>query len=155
MKRFVTLGISLCLLGFISGCCCGGMQGCGFRRFGGCSPCGGGCGASYAPLAVPFGGGCNSCNGGGGILGGGGFGGGGFNGGFGGGAPPVYGAQPGAYYQPYGLGFGSAAVPDGMQTNTASMSYNDGAVQSAMTPVVPSPAPISTALARPDSLPTF
>ncbi|MDB5385843.1 MAG: hypothetical protein JWM11_1489 [Planctomycetaceae bacterium] len=148
MKRFVTLGISLCLLGFVSGCCCGGMQGCGFRRFGGCNPCGG-CGASYAPVA-PFGGGCNTCNGGGGILGGGMIGG-GFNG-----APPVYGGQPGAYYQPYGMGFGSATAPDGVTTDIAAMPYGDPAMQSAMTPIVPNGAPpVATALSKPESLATY
>lgn len=72
-------------------------------------------------------------------------------------APPVYGAQPGAYYQPYGMGFGSAAAPDGVSAETAALPYTDGAMQSSMSPVVPmGAAPIgATALARPESLATY
>jgi hypothetical protein len=132
MKRSITLGLTLCLLGLVSGCCCGGMQGCGFRRFGGCSPCGAAC-APVAPL-----GGCNSC-------GTGGFIGGGF-----GAAPPVYGGQPGAFVQPYQ--FGMATSPEGMPVETASTPYMNG-IPAAMAPAG-SPS-MSTALAKPDSLATY
>lgn len=151
MKRCLTLGISLCLVGLLSGCCCGPR---GFGR-GCCSPCGQPFGGFQ-----PFNGGCNSC-------------------GTGFGATPgygtPYGAIPSTYLQPYGA---TALSSDGMTVETTSLPPADGAPATAYNQqmINPSPynqttynqpvlgdampfaetnQPVTTALMKPESLPTY
>lgn len=153
MKRCLTLGISLCLLGLLSGCCCG--QRCGFAR-GACSPCG----QPFGGFA-PFNGGCNSCG----------------TPGFG--APPAYGtpygqAVPSTYLQPNGM----AMSPEGLPIETTSLppvdgqpvtaygqpTYNQTSFNQAIQgqPAYGQPAPfaegtppVTTALMKPESLATY
>lgn len=170
MKRCLTLGISLCLLVLLSGCCCG--QRCGFGR------CGGGCSTGYAPSScspcgqpfgglAPFGGGgCSTCAPGGV----------GAPGGFGG--APVYGtpggALPSTYVEPYGFGTASAntgapietgALPpaSGMPTTAYAQPPNGQITYSQSPygqPVMGQNAtfggsPVTTALVKPESLATY
>lgn len=154
MKRCLNLGISLCLIGLLSGCCCG--QRCGFFRGGGCySPCSP-CGQPFG--FAPFNGGCNSCGTGG------------YIGGPGVGAPGVpYGAVPSTYLDPY---YGTAAVSaDGTAMQTTGLPPADGTPMAAYgQPVIdqtsfnqptlgqPAPfsqSPVTTALMKPESLSTY
>lgn len=155
MKRCLTLGISLCLIGLLSGCCCG--QRVGFFR-GGCgSPCGSPCGQPFGGIA-PFGGGCSSCGTGGGYV-----------------APGVapgygtpYGAVPSTYYSPYGT---AALTPEGIPVETTALPPADGTPVTAYgqptfnqttfnQPALGQPAPfaeapVTTALMKPESLATY
>jgi len=156
MKRYLTLGFSLCLLSFLSGCCCGGVRACGFRRArGGCNPCGG---PAFAPPPVSFGGSCGSCN----PCNTGMAPDAGFYGGMNGGPAPMYG-QPGAFYQPNG--FGTADMSNGIPTDTAglpiiptattsNMAYPDQFGQSQFSQSQYGP-PVTTALSKPESLATY
>lgn len=151
MKRCVTLGISLCLISLLSGCCCGGGR-CGFFRGGCASPCNP-CGTSYYGGGfAPFGGGCNSC--GTGVV-----------------APGYgtpYGAVPSTYIQPYGT---AALTTEGVPVETTGLPPVDGMPvtsygqpiynQSAFNqptlgqPAPFSEAPVTTALVKPESLATY
>lgn len=159
MKRCLTLGISLCLLGLLSGCCCG--QRCGFGRCG--SPCATSCSPCGQPFGAfaPIGGGCSTCS----------------PGGFGG--APVYGSPgfggiPATYNDPYG--FGTASTLDGSAVPTAAVPMADGMPATAIAqpsygqpvygtamgaqPVYGQPAamgqaPVTTALVKPESLATY
>ena len=175
MKRCFTLGISLCLLALLSGCCCN-------RR------CGGGCSTGYAPACSPCGqqpfggfaplggGGCSSCGPGGGAFGGAGYGG-----------APVYG-QPGpagipATYVDPAYGYGSASATPGAPVDTVGLPPASGMpstayvqsspyVQSASVPTTYgqptlgqpvvmgqsgsfNQSPVTTALVKPESLATY
>lgn len=149
MKRCLTLGISLCLLGLLSGCCCGGPRlgrGC-------CSPSP--CGQPFGAFQ-PFGGGCSSC--GTGVA-------------PGYGTP--YGAVPAAYGQPYGT---TALATDGIAVETTSLPpangmpvtaygqpvYNQFNPTAINQPTMGQPAPfaesappVTTALMKPESLATY
>ena len=167
MKRCLTLGISLCLLGLLSGCCCG--QRCGFGR------CGGGCSTGYAPSScspcgqsfggfAPLGGGCSSCGPGG-------------VGGYGG--TPAYGVPgpgygPATYLEPNG--FNTTAVTNGNGLESAALPPASGMPTTAYVqpesnqtiygqPAYGQPrtgqqatfgaAPVTTALVKPESLATY
>lgn len=154
MKRCLNLGISLCLIGLLSGCCCGGR--CGFFRGGGCyapSPCSP-CGQPFG--LAPFGGGCSSCGTGGYVA-------------------PGYGAPGlGAPLGPAGyLGnqYGAAMSMDGAAIETTSLPPVDGNAVTAYgqpmmdntgfaQPSLGQPAPfaqqpVTTALMKPESLATY
>ena len=147
MKRCLTLGISLCLVGLLSGCCCG-------QRFG-ANRCGSGCSTGYAPACSPCGqsfggfapmggGGCNSC---------------GQGGAQGYGAPgygaPGYGGIPTGYIP--SDGYSTAAVNNGVMPGSV---YPQADALSATAYGQPAQfgqpaAPITTALMKPDSLATY
>ncbi len=156
MKRCLTLGISLCLLGLLSGCCCGPR---GLGR-GCCSPSP--CGQPFG-LFQPFNSGCSSC---------------GTGGGYGGVAPGYggtpYGAVPSTYLpQQYGA---ATLTPEGLPVETTGLPPADGMPMTAYgqptynqfnpttfnqpmmgqpAPFAESAPPVTTALMKPESLPTY
>ncbi len=146
MKRCLTLGISLCLLGLLSGCCCG--QRCGFAR-GACSPCG----QPFGGFA-PFNGGCNSCG----------------TPGYGAPLGTPYGAAvPSTYLQPNGTAMAPEAVSyesvglppaNGQPVTAYGQPVFNQTVQGQPSYGQPMPfaegtPPVTTALMKPESLATY